>query len=263
VPHGTDRVTQPPLGTVGGMGRTIEIDSPDGPAEAYLARPDDDPHPGVLLHVDAIGLRPQIEAMADLIASWGYVVLAPHAFHRSGRAADLAPTSDLTDAENWQSYMAGAMARVRALTPERSDADATRWLAALGEHATAPFGVTGYCFGARLATRTASLHPDLVAACGGWHGAGLATDDPASPHLLLAQARAAFAYGHADRDRSNPPEAVARLGEALADAGLAHTNEVYAGAPHGYTMADTSAYDEAAAERHFATLRDLLDRTLG
>ena len=59
------------------MGRTLEIGTPDGPAEAYLARPDDDGHPGVLLYVDAIGLRPRIEEMADRIASWGYVVLAP------------------------------------------------------------------------------------------------------------------------------------------------------------------------------------------
>ena len=245
------------------MGRTIGIETPDGPAEAYLVLPDDDPHPGVLLHVDAIGLRPRIEEMADRIASWGYVVLVPHVFFRDGAAAELAPTTDLTDPENRQAFMGGAMARVRGLSAEQSDADASTWLSALGAHATAPYGVTGYCFGARLATRTACLHPDVVAACGGWHGAALATDDPGSPHLLLPQARAAFAYGHADQDRSNPPEAVARLGEALTEAGLVHTNEVYAGAAHGYTMADAAPYDEAATERHFATLRDLLDRTLG
>src|SRR4029079_5000022 len=69
-----------------------------GPAEAYLTRPDDGvDHPGVLFFVDAIGLRPRIEEMADRIASWGYVVLAPHVFHRDGRAADLAPTTDLRD----------------------------------------------------------------------------------------------------------------------------------------------------------------------
>ncbi len=59
-----------------------------------------------------------------------------------------------------------------------------------------------------------------------------------------------------------PPEAVAALGRALTEAGLTHTNEVYAGAAHGYTMADTATYDEAATERHFAALRALLDRAL-
>jgi carboxymethylenebutenolidase len=38
--------------------------------------------------------------------------------------------------------------------------------------------------------------------------------------------------------------------------------EVYQGARHGYTMADTAAYDEAARERHFRELRALLQRTL-
>jgi len=83
-----------------GMGQSIEIGAPDGVADAYLTRPDDDPHPGVLLFVDAIGLRPQIEQMADRIASWGYVVLTPNVFYRDGAAADLAPTADLTVAAN-------------------------------------------------------------------------------------------------------------------------------------------------------------------
>ena len=99
-------------------------------------------------------------------------------------------------------------------------------------------------------------------AVGGWHGGGLVTAETDSPHHAIAASRAEFAFGHADHDRSMPPEAVAALGEALTAAGRPHTNEVYEGAAHGYTMADTSVYDEAAAERHFAELRALLDRTL-
>jgi len=246
------------------MGQIIEIQTADGTAEAYLTRPGDGAeHPGVLSYIDAIGLRPRIEEMADRIASWGYVVLAPNVFHRDGRAADLAPTEDLTVPGNREKFFAGGVAdRVAALTPERSDADARRWVSALLEHARSPIGVTGYCMGARLATRAAGLFPDLVAAVGGFHGGGLVTDDPSSPHLGLAGARAEFVYGHADGDRSRPPQAIAALGDARASAGLAHTNEVYAGARHGYTMSDTSVYDEAATERHFAALRDLFARTL-
>ena len=116
--------------------------------------------------------------------------------------------------------------------------------------------------GARLATRAAAVAADHVVAVGGFHGGGLVTDAPTSPHLTLPDARAEFVYGHADRDRSMPPDAVEALGRALTEAGLTHTNEVYAGAAHGYTMADTAPYDAAATERHFAALRDLLDRTL-
>ena len=88
------------------------------------------------------------------------------------------------------------------------------------------------------------------------------TDQESSPHLLLPQARAEFVYGHADQDRSMPADAVEALGRALTEAELTHTNEVYAGAAHGYTMADSAPYDEAATERHFTMLRDLLDRRL-
>src|SRR6476660_1527678 len=134
------------------MGQTIEIQTADGLAEAYLTRPADGAeHPGVLLYIDAIGLRPRIEEMADRIASWGYVVLAPNVFHREGRAADLAPKTDLTVAGNREEFMAsGVMDRVRALTPDRSDPDARLWLDALREQVSGPIGVTGYCMGARL-----------------------------------------------------------------------------------------------------------------
>ncbi len=158
--------------------------------------------------------------------------------------------------------MALVMERVRALTPEQSDPDARIWLDALLKVARGPVGVTGYCMGARLATRTAGLAPDDVAAVGGWHGGRLVTDEPTSPHLLLAGARAEFVYGHADQDRSMPIDAVEALGRALADAGLTHRNEIYEGAAHGYTMADTAAYHEAATERHFEALRALLARAL-
>jgi carboxymethylenebutenolidase len=246
------------------MGETIEIATGDGTAEAYLARPDDRAHPGVLFFVDAIGLRPRIEEMADRIASWGYVVLAPHVFYRDGSAAELAPTGDLTQPGVRESFMAtGVMERVVALTPDRSDPDTLRWIETLLEHAEAPVGVTGYCMGARLATRAAGLRPDVVAAVGGFHGGGLVIDGPDSPHLKIAGARAEFVYGHADGDRSMPPEAVVALGAALDAAGVKHSNEVYAGAQHGFTMSDTSVHHPEATERHFAALRELFARTLG
>ena len=99
--------------------------------------------------------------------------------------------------------------------------------------------------GARLAVRTADLDPE-VAAVGGFHGGGLVTDAEDSPHRGLPTARAEFVFGHADNDRSMPPEAIVTLGEALRGAGLTASNEVYEGAAHGYSMSDTSMYDEAA-----------------
>lgn len=244
------------------MGERIRVTTVDGPAEAYLTGSTGDP--GVLFYVDAIGLRPRIEEMADRIASWGYVVLAPHVFHRSGSAEELAPTGDLRETGEREAFFAtGVMDRVHALTPDLAESDAAAWVLALAERAgDGPFGTTGYCMGARLAMRTAGWYPGRVRAVGGFHGAALVTGDDDSPHLALATSVADHVFLHADADRAMPPEAVAALGDALEAAGRPYLNEVAVGAAHGYTMADTSVYDEAATERHFTELRTLFDRTL-
>ena len=245
----------------------IEIPAADGTAEAIVARPDDGTHPGVLLWMDAIGLRPRIEEMADRIASWGYVVLAPNTFYRLGTAAEMSPQpgTDLTDPDQRAAYGQKSSPRVAELTKERTEADVAPFVAALRALpgvADGPIGTTGYCMGAKHATRAACVDPS-VAACGGFHGAQVASDEPDSPHLSLGAARAEFVYGHADHDRSMPPEMVARLDAALAEHGLTAMTAVYPDAPHGYTMSDTSSYQEAGAERHFAELEALFARTLG
>ena len=237
------------------MTTSIEISVPGngtaGTAEAYVAGPDDRSAPGVLFYMDAYGLRPQIETMLDRIAGWGYTVLAPNVFHRDGTVAELVDERE------------HAMDRVRGLTPDLLAADAPAYLTALRERASdGRFGTTGYCMGARLAVRTANAHPDDIAAVGGWHGGGLATDDDDSPHRGLGNARAEFAFGHADNDPSMRPEAVRTLGETLSAAGLVFINDVYPNAAHGYTMNDTPAYQEEGAERHYRVLEELLARTI-
>jgi carboxymethylenebutenolidase len=236
----------------------IDIELPDGTAEAYVTGSG----PGVLLFIDAIGLRPQIERMADRIAAWGYTVLAPNTLYRSGTAAETSPDGDLTAPGAREAFFELVGPRLGALTPDAMTRDIPCYLAALREHCAGDeVGVVGYCMGARLAVRAANLDPAVVAAAG-FHGGGLVTDDADSPHAGLEQARAEFVFGHADQDRSMTPEAVERLGRALAEAGLTATNEIYPGSPHGYTMNDTSMYDETGAERSFVELRALLGRTL-
>lgn len=237
---------------------------PDGDAEAYVApAPGGGPAPGVLFVIDAIGLRPRIEEMAERIASWGFTVLAPNVFFREGTASEVAPHADLREPGAREAFMGEAMGRVQRLTPDLLARDLPAYLAALRalpEVSGEDVGVTGYCMGARIAIRAAGLDPAVVAV-GGWHGGGLVTDGPDSPHLALATARASFAFGHASHDGSMPPEAVAALGAALDEAGLSAVNEVFPG-PHGYSMSDTSMYDEESAERHFDSLRALLTSTL-
>ncbi len=243
----------------------IEIVVGAAPVEAIVAQPGDDGrHPGVLLFMDAFGLRPQIEAMADRIASWGYAVLAPHTLYRSGPVAEVSPAADLHDPDTVATVFKRVMPMIGRLDGAAAAVDVPAYAAALRALpgcAPGPIGVTGYCMGARLATRAACLDAS-VAACGGFHGGRLATDAPDSPHLGLGSARAAFVYGHADNDAGMDAAAQERLDRALAEAGLRHTTAVYPGARHGFTMADTGAYDAAAAERHYAELRALLDTRL-
>jgi carboxymethylenebutenolidase len=235
----------------------IDITMPDGVADTYLARPDDEPHPGVLLIMDAYGLRPQIERMADRIAGRGYVVLAPNVFYRSGRS----PVVDLEgmgEAERQPEVFARVMPLVRSLTPDVVERDGAAYLDALEGRVA----ITGYCMGGRAGWHIAAAYPERVAALGGFHVGGLVTDGDDSPHRKTPRLAAEVYFGHADNDRSMTPEQIATLDGALDDAGVRHEAEVYRGAAHGYTMADTPAYDEAAAERHFAALFALLERTV-
>lgn len=248
-------------------GETIEIPTPDGTAEAYLTRPPEtrsgDTHPGVLFIVDAIGLRPQTRKMADRIASWGYTVLVPHLFYRDGSADELAPEDDLLDAQSRDDFFAVALPRVRALTPEVVTPDLSAYVDALQKVAPGPIAVTGYCAGGRLALLAAATRPDDVAAVALFHTGGLVIDSPQSPHLWLGTVSATLLAVHADRDRSMPAEAIARFEHALIESGVTHIATVYPGAPHGYTMADTDAYNHDAAEYHYRELRKLLANTIG
>lgn len=243
---------------------TIEITTADGVAEAYVSRPGEGEHPGVLLHVDAIGLRPRIEEMADRVAGWGYVVLAPNIFYRFGRAAELRPDVDLSVAANRESFFARARPRIQALTATQSRADLAAYLATLLQLPgvrSGDVGVFGYCMGGRLALQAAADRPDLVAAAGAFHAGGLVTDAEDSVHRRVGSIRAEVLLGHAKDDGSNTAESIATLDAALADAGVRSTSAVY-DATHGYSMSDTAAYDEAATERHFTELEALLGRAL-
>lgn len=245
-------------------GTSVDIPTPDGTADAYLAHPDDNtPHPAVLFYMDAFGLRPQLKKMADRLAEAGYTVLVPNIFYRHGRTP-VVEMPDFIDVAARPDIFQKIGPIMQSLTPELAmrDADAyLRWLADCPRATDGPVGITGYCMGARLALRTAGTHPERVAAAAGFHGGNLATDAPDSPHLVADRITAELYFGHADQDRSLPPEQIERLDKALTEAGVRHQTEVYAGAHHGYTQADTASYNAEAAERHWTALLSLLSRT--
>lgn len=239
----------------------IDVTTEDGVADAYLARPDDERRPGVLLVMDAYGLRPQIERMADRIAAQGYVVLAPNVFYRAGRAPVLS-LEGLSDTAQHGALFDQIRPLMRELTPERIVSDGEAYLDRVEELGRGPVAITGYCMGGRVAWRIAAAYPDRVAALAGFHVGGLVTDDDDSPHRSAGSLTAEVYLGFADNDRSATPEQIAELERALDAAGVTYRDEVYAGAAHGYTMADTPAYDEAAAERADGELFALIRRRL-
>ncbi|MFJ7338407.1 dienelactone hydrolase family protein [Streptomyces sp. NPDC101110] len=246
------------------QGTAVDIPTGDGAADAYLAHPADGAaHPAVLLFMDAFGLRPQLRSMAGRLAAEGYTVLVPNLFYRHGRAP-LFGLPEFIDPGARPEIFERIGPAMRELTNERATRDAgayLRWLAESPAVADGPVALTGYCMGARLSLLTAGTCPDRVAAAAGFHGGRLATDTPDSPHLVAGKVTAELYFGHADQDHSLPEEQIERLEQALTAAGVRHRCEVYAGAPHGFTQADTAAYHQEGDERHWSALLDLLKRT--
>lgn len=246
-------------------GMSVDIRTPDGVADAYVTHPDDGAaHPGVLLIQDGFGLRPSLRAMADRIAAHGYTVLLPNAFYRHG-PAPVIELPDFIDPEARPEIFQQLFPMIRELTPEllRSDAAAyLAWLAAAPRVAAGKVGVTGYCMGARLAVLVAAAFPDRVAAVAGFHGGPLVTESADSPHLLVGKITGELYFAHAGEDLQKAPDHFAQFDKAVEAAGARHHTEVYADAKHGYTQADTAAYDAEFAERHYRELLALFDRNL-
>ncbi|MFI6150054.1 dienelactone hydrolase family protein [Streptomyces sp. NPDC051109] len=243
--------------------KTLQIPTADGQADAFAAFPDGGGrHPGVLLYMDAFGVRPVLEERARELAGHGYYVLVPNVYYRHGPMPVVELPERIT-AEIRPAVFGRLMPLIEAHTTERAlrDADAyVRFLAARPEVSQGPVAAIGYCMGAVLAMRTAIAHPEKVAAVAGFHPAPMVKDGPDSPHLLVAALNAEVHLGLAEGDMT--PEEISELSRALDAAGVDHTCEIYAGTVHGFTMSDTDAFNPSALQRHWARLLPLLDRTL-
>ena len=245
---------------------TVDIVTPDGVCDASLAVPEGTgKFPAVLFLMDAFGVRPVINEWITRIAARGYVVLAPNLLYRSARSPLFTDLASQMTAENRPKLFGSLMPMMKLLTPENVLKDAEAYLDFIQgrpDVAPGPVAMSGYCMGTRFALRAASAFPERVAAVAGFHGGNLGTDEPDSVHLVVGSLKAEVYLAYADHDESANADQQKRLNEALNEAGVAHISEVYLDAPHGYTMADTPAYREEAAERHFVKLIELLDRKL-
>ncbi|MER5469045.1 dienelactone hydrolase family protein [Streptomyces sp. NPDC002685] len=243
--------------------KSLHIPTADGQADALAAFPDGgERHPGVLLYMDAFGVRPVLREMARELAEHGYYVLVPNLFYRHGPA----PVIDLPEhigQEIRPAVFAQLMPLIETHTVERalSDADAyLRFLTTQPEVSPRPVAVIGYCMGADVAMRTAADHPGQVAALAGFHPSPLVTDAPGSPHRLVSKMTAQVHLGLAENDM--PPKAVSELNQALDAAGVDYTCEIHPGTVHGFTMSDTDAFNPSALQRHWDRLLPLLESAL-
>ncbi|MEE1755799.1 dienelactone hydrolase family protein [Streptomyces sp. SP18CS02] len=243
--------------------KTLRIPTPDGQADAFAAFPDGGGrHPGVLMYMDAFGTRPVLREMARELARHGYYVLVPNLYYRHGPEPVIELPEHIGE-EIRPAVFDRLMPLFTAHTTERAlrDADAyLGFLTAQPEVGAGPVAVTGYCMGGALAMRTAAAHPDKVAAVAGFHPSTLVTDAPDSPHRVFPRITAQVHLGLAEGDMT--PESSSELSRALDAAGVGHTAEIYPGTVHGFTMADTDAFDPSGLQRHWDRLIPLLDRTL-
>jgi carboxymethylenebutenolidase len=241
----------------------VAIKTADGVCKTAVFTPSSGagPWPAAIMYTDAFGIRPTFLAMAQRLADAGYVVLAPNLFYRYGEVEIPDPKTVFSSPDGFEKIRP-IMASTDKL---KAGADTGAFIAYLDTRkdvAGKKIGVTGYCMGGGLAMASAGQHPDRIAAVASFHGGGMATDDPQSPHLFAPKIKAYVYVAGADKDNSYPPEQAARLEKALSDAGVAHKCEIYPDALHGWTMPDFPIYKEDAAERHWRELSALFARTL-
>ncbi len=235
--------------------KDVTVKTPDGEADAALFHPaGKGPWPAVLMWPDIMGLRPVFREMGRRLATQGYVVLVPNPFYRSAKANVI--KGDFSDPEARKTLMGyrGAMSDAGV------DNDAKAYLAFLDAQPETnkkkKAGVQGYCMGGPLSFRTAAAVPNRIGAVGSFHGGGLTTDQPNSPHLLIPKTNAAYLIAVARNDDARDPKSKDILKEAFAAAKKQATVEVYAG-DHGWCVPGSQAYAQDAAEKAWSELSKL------
>ena len=228
----------------------VTVTTPDGSADAYFVHPSSGTAPGVLVWPDIFGLRPAMRQMGKRLAESGYAVLVVNPFYRVKKS----PTAEKGAATPLQELMPLA----RALNETTQMTDAKAFVAWLDKQASVAknrkVGTQGYCMGGPIAFRTAAAVPDRVGAVASFHGGGLVTDQPNSPHVQAARTQAQFLVAIAANDDQRSPNEKDVLKETFAKANRPAEIEVYAGAAHGWCPPDTSVYNEPQAEKAWTRL---------
>jgi carboxymethylenebutenolidase len=236
----------------------VTITTPDGTADAYFVHPSSASAPGVLVWPDIFGLRPAFRQMGKRLAESGYAVLVVNPFYRTKKA----PTA----AQGAATPIAEVRPLASVLNPTTHMTDAKAFVAWLDQQPavskTRKIGTQGYCMGGPIAFRTSAAVPDRVGAVASFHGGGLVTTAPDSPHLQAATSHAQFLIAIAENDDQRAPTDKDAMKETFAKANLPAEIEVYTGAAHGWCPPDSGVYNEPLAEKAWARLLVLYGKAL-
>ena len=240
----------------------VDIKTPDGTADAYFVRPSTGSYPGVLMWPDIFGLRPAFRQMGKKLAESGYSVLVVNPFYRMKRAPTAPEHADFED----PATRTALMALMGSLTAQTAVTDAKAFVAWLNGQASVDrkrkMGTTGYCMSGPFTMRTAAAFPDRIGAGASFHGGGLVTDKPDSPHLLVAKMKAQYLFAIAESDDQRQPETKDVLRTAFATAKLPAEIEVYAGTIHGWCPTDSHVYNHDQAEKAWSRMLALFKTAL-
>jgi carboxymethylenebutenolidase len=247
----------------------VEIKMPDGTCDAAFIHPKSGSHPGVLIWTDAFGLRPSMREIGKRIAAEGYSVLVPNPFYRMGKApffTDASTVNFQADRGKIQPLMDSVNA---SGNPEK---DAVAYIAFLDAqkqvNKSKKIGTQGYCMGGALVVRTCAAVPNRLGAGASFHGGGLVTPKPDSPHLLAPKIKAHMYFGIASNDDKAQPDAKDKLKEAFEAANNPAEIEVYSESLHGWCVPDMPAnagkpiYNKPDAERAWGKLEGLYKTSL-
>jgi carboxymethylenebutenolidase len=239
----------------------VEITTPDGVCDAYFVHPSSGRNAAVLVWPDILGLRPAFRQMGKRLAESGYSVLTVNPFYRQKKAPVVPEGASFADESVRNTVF--PLARALNATTHTTDAKAfIAWIDAQSSVDTSrKIGATGYCMGGPIVMRTAAAVPDRVGAGASFHGGGLVTQNPDSPHLLVPTMKASFLFAVAENDDMQDPNAKNVLRETYDKAGLKAEIEVYP-AQHGWCPPDSAVYDEAQAEKAWSRLLALFESSL-
>jgi len=243
-------------------GNDVDVATPAGTADAFFVHPVEGKHPGVLIWPDIFGLRPAFKEMATRLAESGYAVLVVNPFYRTQRAPTSPGHANMDD----PATRSALMALHDTLTPDTARVDAKALVAYLDQQAAVDphrkIGTTGYCMGGPLVFQTVASLPDRIGAGATFHGGGLVTDRPDSPHLLIPGMKASFLVAIAQSDDAKQPGAKDSLRDTFSRAKLPAEIEVYAGTKHGWCPPDSPVYDHDQAEKAWSRLLALMGGAL-